>query len=267
VYKHARALWSLLAKLLPEKAVIWTQINLTQHKQHRYKLLWQVGSVCLDVFDLVQVVKEPCWSKDDNIFSFSTQTKTYRHLHHFRGQPLTARQVSKFYLMGVQGTHSHLAQAMLLHLPDVLGSWYSADRDNEILPPEWSLDALANKLHVSVKGKGILGDMCLGRQLASWVYALEANEHAMDDEGHLQGYSVICQRAIIPGHPSCPTNRERLVPNPEQLACHCNQREPFNGTCLACGHFGHKAVRVTIWRCLFFSLDMSKLMMRVGKGD
>jgi hypothetical protein len=74
---NARALWSLLAKLLPEKAVIQAQINLTQQKQHGHKLLWQVGSVCLDVFDLVWAVKEPCWSNDDNIFSFAMRTKTY----------------------------------------------------------------------------------------------------------------------------------------------------------------------------------------------
>jgi hypothetical protein len=59
-YEHAHALWSLLAKLLPEKAVIQAQINLTQQEQHGYKLLWQVGSVCLKVFDLVWAVKEPC---------------------------------------------------------------------------------------------------------------------------------------------------------------------------------------------------------------
>ncbi len=120
-YEHTRALWSLLAKLLPEKVVIQAQINLTQQEQHKHKLLWQVGSVCLDIFDLVWAVKEPHWSNDDNIFSFAMWTKTYRHLCCFRGQPLMARQVSELYLMGIQGTHSHLAQAMLLHLPNVLG--------------------------------------------------------------------------------------------------------------------------------------------------
>jgi hypothetical protein len=76
-YKHTRALWSLLAKLLPEKAVIQAQINLTRQELHGYKLLWQVGSVCLDNFDSVWAVKEPCWSNNDNIFSFATWTKTY----------------------------------------------------------------------------------------------------------------------------------------------------------------------------------------------
>ncbi len=100
-YEHARALWSLLAKLLPEKAVIQAQMDLTQQEQHRHKLLWQVGSVCLNVFDLVWAVKEPCWSDNDNVFSFAMRNKTYRHLRCFRGQPLTAHQVSKFYLMGI----------------------------------------------------------------------------------------------------------------------------------------------------------------------
>jgi hypothetical protein len=59
-YEHTRTLWSLLAKLLPEKAVMQAQINLTQQEQHGYKLLWQVGSVCLKVFDSVRAVKEPC---------------------------------------------------------------------------------------------------------------------------------------------------------------------------------------------------------------
>jgi hypothetical protein len=217
-YGHARALWSLLAKLLPEKAVIQAQIDLTQQEPHRYKLLWQVGSVCLDVFDLVWAVKEPRWSNNDNIFSFATWTKTYQHLRCFRGQPLMAHQVSEFYLMGCQGSHSHLAQAMLLHLPDISGCWYSTDGDDdEILPPEWSLDALANKLHMLVKGSGILGNMHLGRQLASRVYALEADKYAMNDEGHLQGYSAICQRAIIPGRPCRPPNRKQPAPNPERF--------------------------------------------------
>ena len=141
---------------------------------------------------------------------------------------------------------------MLLRLPNVLGCQYSANRDDEILPPKWSLDALANKLHVSVKGSGILGNMRLGRQPASRVYALEADEYAMDDEGHLQGYSAICQRATIPGRPHRPPNRERPAPNPERLACLCNQRAPFNGTCLACGHFGHKAVQCDHLTMFFF---------------
>ena len=243
-YEHARALWSLLAKLLPEKAVIQAQINLTQQEQHGYKLLWQGGSVYLDIIDLVWAVKEPCWNDDDNIFSFATRTKTYRHLRCFQGQPLTARQVSEFYLMGIQGTHTHLAQAMLLHLPDVSGCWHSADGDDEILPPEWSLDALANKLHVSVKGGGIPDDMRLGRQPASRVYALEAAYLVMDNHGHLQGYLAICQRAMIPGRPRRPPNHKRPpAPNPERSACHRNQRTSFNGTCSACGCFGHKAVQ------------------------
>jgi hypothetical protein len=52
-YEHARALWLLLLKLLLDKAVIQAQVDLTQQEQHGYKLLWQVGSICLDIFDLV----------------------------------------------------------------------------------------------------------------------------------------------------------------------------------------------------------------------
>ncbi len=100
-YEHARALWLMLAKLLPEKAVIQAQINLTQQEQHRHKLLWQVGLVCLGVFYSVRAVKEPQWNDNDNIFSFAMQTKTYQHLRCFRVQPLMARQVSEFYLMGI----------------------------------------------------------------------------------------------------------------------------------------------------------------------
>jgi hypothetical protein len=76
-YEHARALWSLLSKLLLDKAVIQAQVDLTHQEQHGYKLLWQVGSVCLDIFDLVRAVEEPCWSDNDNIFSFAMRTKTY----------------------------------------------------------------------------------------------------------------------------------------------------------------------------------------------
>jgi hypothetical protein len=65
----------------------------------------------------------------------------------------------------------------------------------------------------------------------------------MDNEGHLQGYLAICQRATIPGRPHCPPNRERPAPNPERSACRRDQRAPFNGICLACGRFGHKVVQ------------------------
>jgi hypothetical protein len=70
---------------------------------------------------------------------------------------------------------------MLLPLPEISGCQYSADGDDEILPPKWSLDALANKLHVLVKGGGILDNMRLGRQPASRVYTLEAADLAMDN--------------------------------------------------------------------------------------
>jgi hypothetical protein len=69
--------------------------------------------------------------------------------------------------MGVRGTHSHLAQAMLLCLPDVSRCQdLSVGGNDEILPPKWLLDVLANKLHVSVKGSGILGNMRMGQQPA-----------------------------------------------------------------------------------------------------
>jgi hypothetical protein len=74
-YEHAWALWSLLSKLLSNKTVIQAQVDLTQQEQNGYKLMWQLGSVCLDVFDLVRAVEEPCWNDNDNIFSFATQTK------------------------------------------------------------------------------------------------------------------------------------------------------------------------------------------------
>jgi hypothetical protein len=164
--------------------------------------------------------------------------------------------------MGVQGTHSHFAQAMLLRLPNVLDCWYSADGDDEILPSEWSLDALANKLPVSVKGSGILGDMRLGRQPASRVYALEANEHAMDDEGHLQGYSAICQRATIPGHPRHPPNRERPAPNPERLARRRDQLHHSIEHVRPVDVLGIRRYSVTIWQCSFFFFDMSTILMQ-----
>ncbi len=68
--------------------------------------------------------------------------------------------------MGVQGTHLHLAQAMLPHLLDVSGCQDPSGGDEEILPPKCLLDTLANKLHVSVKGSGILGNMRMGQQPA-----------------------------------------------------------------------------------------------------
>jgi hypothetical protein len=146
--------------------------------------------------------------------------------------------------MGVCGTHSHLTQAMILRLPNVSGCHDPSGGDNEILPPEWSLDALANKLHVSVKGSGILGNMCIGLQPARQVYTLDLNGDTYDDNEHLQGYLAICHRAMIPGRTHQSPNHEHPVLNPERLACCRNQRGgPFNGTCSVCGWFGHKVVQ------------------------
>jgi hypothetical protein len=61
---------------------------------------------------------------------------------------------------------------MLLRLSGVSGCQDPSGGDDEILSPEWSLDALANKLHVSVKGSGILGNMCIGRQPARQIIPL-----------------------------------------------------------------------------------------------
>ncbi len=48
---------------------------------------------------------------------------------------------------------------------------------------------------------------------------------------------------MIPGCTRQSPNRECPIPNPERLACCCNQRAPFNGTCSACGRSGNKAVQ------------------------
>jgi hypothetical protein len=145
--------------------------------------------------------------------------------------------------MGVRSTHSHVAQARLLRLPDVSGCQDSSGDDDEILPLKWLLDTLANMLHVSVKGNGILGDMPMGQQPARQVYALEFNGDTHDDNSHVQGYLAICQRAMIPGRMCRSPNCKCPVPNPERAACCHNQRASFNGTCSACGRFGHRAVQ------------------------
>jgi hypothetical protein len=137
-------------------------------------------------------------------------------------------------------------KAMLLCLPNVSGCWYFADGDDEILLLKWSLDALANKLHVAVKGGGILSNMCLGRQPASRVYALEANEHAMDDEGHLQGYSAICQRATLGAHAALPTVRGQRPTRSGWLAVATNVHHSM-GHVWPVDVLGIRRYCVTIW--------------------
>jgi hypothetical protein len=147
--ENAKALWQVLLGLVSRTdPKVEAQVRLTLADCNGYKLLWQIGTVCIKVFGCLGPLPDPVWGPSDDVFTFATTIKTHRQLRRFRGQPLTYFETSELYLHGVRGVHSPLATMQILNLQKEVVQKIDGDFE---LPPQWQVDALANILFTTVE--------------------------------------------------------------------------------------------------------------------
>ncbi len=163
---------------------------------------------------------------------------------------LTDFETSELYLHGIWGVHSLLATAQIfnLHKEVVL----EIDKDFE-LPPQWQVDTLANILFTTV-GHDPTDNFCLpgaftcGAGICAARMAITGPDSPNLD--HVQGFSAMIAKASAgtPKHGTQhtfprPRNKERPPPDPAHSSSRRDCHVCFDGTCQACGQFGHEAVQ------------------------
>jgi hypothetical protein len=166
-----------------------------------------------------------------------------------RGQGLDDKEISIKFLVGIRGKHQALAQSMAQQLTKV-------DLANQALPLEWSLSAMCNILNTTVTGS-VIDEMRLSpaRQQTQRRPYFRANVLSddgceyLDDDYADTFYSPSINATTNTRFSDSQQQRGqsrgqlRNQPRTDQHRGGNEQqrRTPrFDGTCTACGRFGHK---------------------------
>ena len=246
--EQSQALWSIINTLLPAtRTDIKTHITCTRSTQDGYRLLWLVGSQVVKILSRLQSVPEPRWFDNDTVFSFSDTVELYKILRRMRGQGLDDKDIGIKFLVGVRGKHQALAQSMAHQLSKV-------DISHQPLPQEWTLSSMANTLNTTVTGS-VLDEMRLPplRQKKPYFRANYTSDDAIDyadTDDTSMFYSPSINATTNTRYSD--SNQQRGQPRGQQRG-HSKtdqhqrgdngqrRRTPlFEGTCTACGRYGHK---------------------------
>jgi hypothetical protein len=158
--------------------------------------------------------------------------------------------MTELYLHGVRGVHSSLATVQILNLHKEVVQEIVGDFE---LPPQWQVDALANIFFTTVEHDPtddfrLPGASTHGAGIRAACMAITGLDSP--NLNHVQGFSAMIAKASAgtPEHGTqCtfprPCNKERPPPNPAHSSSHQDGRVCFDGTCQACGRFGHEAVQ------------------------
>ena len=233
--QHSQALWSIINTLLPTRADIKTHITGTRSTQDGYRLLWLVGSQVVKILSRLQSVPEPRWLDDDTVFSFSETVELYKILRRMRGQGLDDKDIGIKFLVGVRGKHQALAQSMAHQLSKV-------DISRQPLPLEWSLSSMADTLNTTVTGN-VLDEMRLPtprNQRKPFFRANHTSDDAIDYADTDDTSTFYSVNATTTNTRSSDSSQQRGQSRGQQRNGQRRRTPLFDGTCTACGRFGHK---------------------------
>ena len=258
--QQSQALWSIINTRFPAtRSDIKTHVTSTRSTQDGYRLLWLVGSQVVKILSRLQLVPEPRWFDTDTVFSFSDAVELYKILRRMRGQGLDDKEIGIKFLVGVRGKHQSLAQSMAQQLTKV-------DISHQTLPLEWSLSSMANTLNTTVTGSVLDDTMRLppARQQYQRKPYFCANYVSDDiieyiDNDDASSFYYLTVTTPTPNINATTTNtrfsdshqqrgqsrgQQRGQSRTDQHQRGDNgqrRRTPlFDGTCTACGRFGHK---------------------------
>ena len=248
--EQSQALWSIINTLLPAtRADIKSHITSTRSTQDGYRLLWLVGSQVVRILSRLQSVPEPRWSDNDTVFSFGDTVELYKILRRMRGQGLDDKEIGIKFLIGVRGKHQALAQSMAHQLSKV-------DISCQTLPLEWSLSSMADTLNTTVTGS-VLDEMRLPTPRNQRKPFFRANHTSDDTIDYAIDYADTDDASTFYSINATTTNtrfsdsqrgqsrgqqRGQLKTDQHQRGDNGQRRRTplFDGTCTACGRFGHK---------------------------
>ncbi len=276
--KMGDALFIILEYLLPSNNAIisTTMMSLANGPTaaNGYELLWILLKEFIPMFDRTQPAPFPTWPASDNVFEFGRLILMYCDLSRHRGPPFTEAMKSRMFLLHVQGRFASIVQPY-----SALVGTYCPGRDGitrclEPLPKHLTVMELARNfydstaIHPSSSGSHhpiqtvhayhttlppsgshnspfappsdhipttSTGTPSL--QAASTLTSGSTHLPGTVRPSHIQGYSINLAR-------SSQQTRNKSQPNPSRRSTQAStQRTRCEGTCNACGKYGHPASR------------------------
>ena len=267
------ALMRLLPQLLPENnAAVQAHVqHIENGTSNGYELLWALSSVVLPIFDLSRSLPEPTWPESDDIMEFSSNVQLHRQLVRQRGQDMSEEHMVKMFVQGLQGpryTHFRITLLSQLDLVSPVDPCDGSPPSEWRMPPQFRLEQLIVKIQqrsanvvsdsLNLGGRpyrryqrrtttggtaGATANRVMAEDTQYCEDPYDSEDESSDDDDmyclnvgtHLHGF--VAYRMAQNRRPRSNDARE---PNP---APRRGQEEQFEGTCPACGRWGHPAIR------------------------
>ena len=267
--KMGDALFVILENLLPSSnAIISTTLSSLGNgpsPANGYELLWILLKEFIPMFDCTRNVSLPSWPASDDIFEFGRLVLMYCDMARHRGPPFTEAMKSRMFLSNVQGRYRTLA-----HPYSALVGTYCPGRDGitrcpDPLPMHLTVLELARSFYDSIQAIPDYPDAPV--QSVHTIRTPPLQEHPLPASSVTTSHTPQLTATSMPSgstsaitsvsHPTRPTTiqgylvnitrapvRTRSQPNPSQRSTKpTTQRTRYEGTCDACGKYGHPAAR------------------------
>ncbi len=297
------ALFLILENLLPsDNAIISTTMTSLANgpsAANGYELLWTLLKEFIPMFDRTQPAPFPTWPASDDIFDFGRLVLMYCDLSRHRGPAFTEAMKSRMFLLNVQGHYTTLAQPFSALVNTYCPGRDGITRSSEPLPNHLTVMELARSFYdstalqratppmtrpphsihayrTSLSTPGQTQHVCqdpthIGQSslhststpgLVTASSTLTSDNRPTSSGStrptHLQGFSINTTRAP-------PPTRSRSQPNPARRnsSSDAPQRTRYEGTCDACGKYGHPANRCDMLAMAIFLQRYSRNKLNV----
>jgi hypothetical protein len=230
----------------------------TRAAANGYELLWTLLKEFIPMLNCTKPTPFPSWPESADIFQYARLVLMYCDLARHHGPPYTEAMKSRMFLMNVRGSYVSITTQFTALVATYCPGRDGVTRCKEPLPRHLMVLELARTLFDEVALRSTMSSS--GPPLLVQAYHLSASvteDHpptlasldtpvslvthstttSVGTSSHLQGFAVNLTRRP-------PQSSRRSPPNPSGRATAAPTRSPprYDGTCAACGKYGHEAV-------------------------
>ncbi len=237
------ALFGVLQQLLPHlDTYIWSQVeSVANNSCNGFELLSILQKQFIAMFDLT---KEPTWPDWlTNVFRYAKRVIMHCNFCCYHSTTYTLAHWSLLFLWGLQGCYKEIGLSYI----SIVLTHQKVNGDFAPLPTHLTILPLAQAFFNLNNGK-MVGDMTTGAQAnllssnagdgsVSSATASDWEDHMVHVQGFVANKAAFPQTARPQGPPRAPPNMEHSTCGQQAIPC----RTCYQGTCHACGQWGHQA--------------------------
>lgn len=260
--KMGDALFIILENLLPSTnttiaTALETLANSPRHA-NGYELLWTLLKEFIPMLDRTKPTPFPSWSDAADIFQYARLVLMYCDLARHHGPPYTEAMKSRMFLMHVRGSYVQLSTQYNAIISSYCPGRDGITRCSTPLPRHLTVLELARTLHDEMLLRNLPPQSTQPMAIQAYRTSTSTHDHTPDLASITSPMSSVTNPATTTPHalPARPTHIQgyaianlarRQQPTSTRSAPNPTGRPPpsqrYEGTCAACGKYGHEAVR------------------------